>query len=87
MTIIYFLPPRNFIENSLESYQKNEFFTDYFINLALMMPIISYLFLGKNNLKIISKFIICLLTAILILQNIFLSIKINWINIIMYSGL
>ena len=80
MTIIYFLPPRNFIENSLESYQKNEFFTDYFINLALMMPIISYLFLGKNNLKIISKFIICLLTAILILQNIYFIILLPFLN-------
>lgn len=80
MAIMYFLPPRNFIENSLDNFIKNEFFTQYFINLALMMPIISYLYIGKNNLKIIAKFIFCLLNAILILQNIYFIILLPFLN-------
>jgi len=71
-TIIYFLP--------FENFEKNEFFHDYSINLALILPIICYLYIGQNNLTVLAKFIYGLLLAILILQNIYFIILIPILN-------
>ena len=72
LAITYFLP--------FENLQKNDFFTDLSIILALIFPVIAYLYVGQNNLTILEKFIFALILAILILQNIYFLILIPILN-------